>query len=189
MSDLSAQGANSVIETFPMKTRRHGTSKPRSLDVLSDNKTFKVSKNGDGKVSRRPSYQGRTVCQSCAKKSSNTSRALIHNFRRVSLPLRGKYANIDHSKTNGSHVVSVKALIKQGNTGGALGRNSNHRRASNEEALHPCREPDKRWKNKADYFVAVLTYLLGVGNVILFPQLCFKHGGGRNGFLFPEISK
>jgi len=40
------------------------------------------------------------------------------------------------------------------------------------------RDPEKPWKSKGDYFVAVLTYLLGVGNVIRFPQLCFKHGGG-----------
>ena len=41
------------------------------------------------------------------------------------------------------------------------------------------REQEMPWKSKLDYLVVVMTYVLGIGNVIRFPQLCYKHGGGK----------
>lgn len=100
----------------------------------------------------------------------------------MSLPLNGKYANNinskDRSKANGEHSNNTVEMRENSrlyrqkseklcSCGSPLKRLFNHR------------DPEKPWNSKGDFFVTVLTYLLGIGNVVRFPQLFYKHGGGK----------
>ena len=40
-------------------------------------------------------------------------------------------------------------------------------------------EADMSWNSQSDYVAVYMTYVLGIGNVIHFPQLCYRHGGGK----------
>lgn len=126
------------------------------------------------------------ACQTCTDTTRNTS--MLNHSGRMSLPMNGKYANNHiHWKRNG---VPDKATSQQRFPGKANGSSSQLSKQHNSHSgnVTCCgstrsrtfqeKGPDKPWKSKGDYFVAMLTYLLGVGNVIRFPQLCFKHGGG-----------
>lgn len=136
----------------------------------------------------------KAACQSCANESSN--RPMYHESRnrpklghsgRLSLPVNGKYANNHLRKTNG---LQANAAIQHppGKVNGLSSLLNNEHRSpsgnvnccgSSVKRAFQQRDTEKPWKSKGDYFVVVLTYLLGVGNVIRFPQLCFKHGGGK----------
>lgn len=40
-------------------------------------------------------------------------------------------------------------------------------------------ERDKPYRNKVEYFGIVLTFIIGLGNVVRFSFLCHQHGGGK----------
>ena len=203
MTDTSSQDSDSNIETFPMKnlgtkalnspkgeTSRKKLENEGNIPLQSQqNQNRKVSwasvrpaSNGTAQVS---GITNENACPSCAGEPRNRA---IYETGRMSLPLTGKYANNYHSKEHGkANGVCASTLITHppGVENGA----KSHLNRSQSGNTYCCgaslnrvfqgRNPEKPWKNKGDYFVAVLTYLLGVGNVVRFPQLCFKHGGGR----------
>ncbi|XP_068722930.1 sodium- and chloride-dependent transporter XTRP3-like [Montipora capricornis] len=124
----------------------------------------------------------------------NKSESRFNQRGRMSLPLNGKYANNlhvkHHSQANGVP-SSNKYAISQHQGNGDCSRLRKARSGyqcgcgSSLKELIQNRDPEKPWKSKGDYFVAVLTYLLGIGNVIHFPQLFVKHGGGA--FFLPYL--
>lgn len=129
------------------------------------------------------------ACQSCANESRNRLIYHVSYSGRLSLPVNGRYANKHHRKTNGLPATTAIKLLSGQENGFPSHLKNKHRSQSGKRnccgsSLRRAfqeRDPEKPWKSKGDYFVAVLSYLLGVGNVIRFPQLCFKHGGGKNG--------
>lgn len=199
MTNLSPQESVSTIETFPMKTREYKTLNQPRTEIKSKapekerkNIPSTSQRSQDRKVfwgSARPSNHGtlasghltETVYETCASGSQNRP---VYQAGRMSLPLNGKYANNYYSRTNSANskpgipcrqigVNGVKSLLRRSHSGNIICCGSSLNR------VFQGRDPEKPWKNKRDYFVAVFTYLLGVGNVIRFPQLCFKHGGGK----------
>ena len=213
MSDFAGQ------EEFPMKIRVDKASDPpkgeirsesneakrEENDVLSSNPNNirKISWEGRSPQHQRTSDSGLTndnTCQSCG--NTSRQRAMYHaNYSgRMSLPVNGKYGNNFHRKTNGleANAATDHLLVK---VNGSLSPRLNNEHSQRSGNVNCCgsslkrafreRDPEKPWKSKGDYFVAVLTYLLGVGNVIRFPQLCFKHGGGKewSNFIQKNISR
>ena len=203
MTDSSSQDGDSNIETFPMtplgtEVLNPPKSETSRMNSENEDKIPLQSQQKQGRkvswASVRPAPNGTTLvsgitsenaCPSCANESRNRS---IYQAGRMSLPLNGKYANNYHSKKHGyANGVCGSTLIPQ-STGLQNGAKSHQHRFQSGITCCYCsslnrtfqeRDPEKPWKSKGDYFVAVLTYLLGVGNVVRFPQLCFKHGGGR----------
>lgn len=199
MTNLSPQESVSTIETFPMKTREYKTLNQPRTEIKSkapekepNNIPSSSQRTQDRKVfwgNARPSNHGtlasghltETVYETCGSGSQNRP---VYQAGRMSLPLNGKYANNYYSRTNSANskpgipcrqigVNGVKSLLRRSHSGNIICCGSSLNR------VFQGRDPEKPWKNKRDYFVAVFTYLLGVGNVIRFPQLCFKHGGGK----------
>lgn len=37
----------------------------------------------------------------------------------------------------------------------------------------------EQWGNKIDFFLSVLGYIVGFGNIWRFPYVCMKNGGGK----------
>lgn len=129
------------------------------------------------------------ACQSCA--ANDSRRKLIYHVSysgRMSLPVNGRYANKLQRTTNGLPASTAIKLQSKKENGFPSQLKREHRSQSGKitccgSSLRRAfleRDPEKPWNSKRDYFVAVLSYLLGVGNIIRFPQLCFKHGGGKN---------
>lgn len=191
MSDFAAQ------EEFPMKTRGNKATDPVKEEVGSEdhrpnraNDIRNESWEEGSPQPRRIVDSGATheiACQSCAANESRNK--LIYHVShsgRMSLPVNGRYANKLHRKTNGLPANTAISLLSGKENGFPSQLKREHRSQSGK--INCCgsslrrafqeRETEKPWRSKGDYFVAVLSYLLGVGNVIRFPQLCFKHGGG-----------
>lgn len=203
MIDSSSQDSDSNIETLPMtnlgnkvlnspkgETSRKKLENEDKIPLQSQqNQVRKVSwagvrpaSNGTAQVS---GITNENVCPSCAGEPRNKS---LYRTGRMSLPLTGKYADYYHSKKHGkTNGVCASTLIPHppGVENGA----KSHLNRFQSGITYCCdaslnrvfqrRDLEKPWKSKGNYFVAVVTYLLGVGNVVRFPQLCFKHGGGR----------
>ena len=199
MTDFSTEDIDNTVEAFPMQTLGNKTLKPDESETSSNtsgNDGNKLSSTSQQAKGRKVSWadvttQNRSVlasglitenvCQSCA---NGTRNRLVYQAGRMSLPLNGKYANNYHRNINGVRSSTmiprtqgkengVKSHLHQSQSGNTCCCGSSLSRIFQE------RDPEKPWKSKGDYFVAVLTYVLGVGNVIRFPQLCFKHGGGK----------
>lgn len=198
MTENSAQDQGNTIEEFPMKIRRTADLNQHKPEGGTNSNTLVNEGNNDPSPSlpsqdRKISWAGvrsqnrkvpgrgltaENTCQACA---SGSKRPMYH-VGRMSLPLNGKYANNYHRKTNGVHANASPAEGVQNGV-------QSHLQRSQSGNIYCCgtslkrvfqeRDPEKPWKSKGDYFVAVLTYVLGVGNVVRFPQLCFKHGGGK----------
>lgn len=187
-----------VLETAGLKTYRNETSATKRLDGEIENIVILSQPNQEYKVSceKVNMPNGSTVgnhgdtangnkCLPYVNRSPNRS---SYQTGRMSLPLNGKYANNintkDRSKVNGEH---------SNNTVETRENSRLHRQKS--ENLCGCgsplkqlfnhRDPEKPWNSKGDFFVAVLAYLLGIGNVVRFPQLFYKHGGGA--FFLPYV--
>lgn len=185
-----------VLETTGLKTYRNETSASKRLDGEIENIVILSQPNQEYKVSceKVNMPNGSTVgnhgdtangnkCLPCVNHSPNRS---SYQTGRMSLPLNGKYANNihtkDRSKANGEH---------SNNTVETTEKSRLHRQKS--ENLCGCgsplkqlfnhRDPEKPWNSKGDFFVAVLAYLLGIGNVVRFPQLFYKHGGGKENII------
>jgi len=192
MSNFSAE------EEFPMKIRRDKAIEPPKKEQGSEehrphhaNDIRKESLETGSPQSRRildSDLRNENACQSCANESRNKLIYHVSYSGRMSLPVHGKYANKVHRQTNGLPAnTAIRLLSGQENNFPSQLKNE-HRSQSGK--INCCgaslrrafqeRDPEKPWKSKGDYFVAVLSYLLGVGNVIRFPQLCFKHGGGKD---------
>jgi len=191
MSDFAAQ------EEFPMKIRGNkAIDPPKEKEGAEDHRPNHANDiHTESWVERSP--QPRRIldgdptkeiaCQSCAANESRSK--LIYHVSyngRMSLPVNGRYANKLQRKTNGLPASAAIRLLSEKENGFPSQLKREHRSQSGKitccgSSLRRAfqeRNPEKPWKSKGDYFVAVLSYLLGVGNVIRFPQLCFKHGGG-----------
>ena len=199
MTNLSPQDSVSTSEAFPMKTREYKTLNQPRTEIKSNDperdrnnipSTSQQSQDrkafwGDARPPNRSTLASghltKTVYETCVSGSQNRA---VYQAGRMSLPLNGKYANNYYIRANGASskpgtpygqigVNGVKSLLRRSHSGNlnCCGSSLN--------CVFQGRDPEKPWKSKGDYFVAVLTYLLGVGNVIRFPQLCFKHGGGK----------
>ena len=193
MSDFAAQ------EEFPMKIRGNkGTDPPREEEGSEDLRPnhandIRMEPREDGSPQPRKILDSdlskEIVCQSCAANESR-GKLLYHvsYSGRMSLPVNGRYANKLHRKTNGLPANTAVRLLSGKENGFPSPLKREHRSQSGKitccgsslRRAFQGRDPEKPWKSKGDYFVAVLSYLLGVGNVINFPQLCFKHGGGKD---------
>lgn len=193
MSDFAAQ------EEFPMKTRGNKAMELQKEEVGTENPRLSHANDIRNESWEEGSPQPQRIvdsgvtkeiaCQSCAANESR--RKLIYHVSysgRMSLPVNGRYANKLHMKTNGLPANTAIRLPSGKENGFPSQLKREHRSQSGK--INCCgsslrrafqeRDPEKPWKSKGDYFVAVLSYLLGVGNVIRFPQLCFKHGGGKD---------
>ena len=199
MTNLSPQDSVCTSEAFPMKTHEYKTLNQPRTEIKSnaperernnipstsqqsqDRKVFWGDARPPNRSTLASSHLTKTVYETCASGSQNRA---VYQAGRMSLPLNGKYANNYYIRANGANskpgtpygqigVNGVKSLLRRSNSGNlnCCGSSLN--------CVFQGRDPEKPWKSKGDYFVAVLTYLLGVGNVIRFPQLCFKHGGGK----------
>lgn len=200
MSDFAAH------EESPMKLRGNKALDPPKGEIKSDvnkpkhgdNDVLTSNPNDIRKVSWvevRPKNQrmldsgltNENACQSCANESRDRPMYHVGYSGRMSLPVNGKYANSYHRKTNGLGAnAGTHHLLGKANGLSPQLNNEHRARSGNIDCcgsslrrVFQGRDPEKPWKSKGDFFVAVLTYLLGVGNVIRFPQLCFKHGGGK----------
>lgn len=200
MTNLSPQDSVSTIEALPMKTREYKTLNQPRTEIKSnapekernnipstsqqsqDRKVFWGNERPPNRSTLASGHLTKTVYETCARGSQNRA---VYQAGRMSLPLNGKYANNYYIRTNGVNskpgtpyrqtgVNGVKSLLRRSLHSGNL-----NCCGSSLNRVFQGRDPEKPWKSKRDYFVAVLTYLLGVGNVIRFPQLCFKHGGGK----------
>lgn len=207
MSNFSPQSADQTQEEFPMKLRgknaliptKSESQRSESNSADRENSVLPSHSNNIRKVSwanLSPQHQNifnsdltdEITCQSCSNSSRNSPMSRVNCGGRMSLPVNGRYANQHYRKCNG---VQANAAIPQRFPGKLNGLPSqlNKQQTSLLGNVSCCgsslnrtfqeQGPEKPWKSKGDYFVAVLTYLLGVGNVIRFPQLCFKHGGGK----------
>lgn len=192
MSDFAAQ------EEFPMKTRGNKATDPVKEEVGSEEHRPNHANDIRNESWEEGSPQPRRIvdsgatneisCQSCV--ANETRNKLIYHVShsgRMSLPVNGRYANKLHRKTNGLPANTAISLLSGKENGFPSQLKREHWSQSGK--INCCgsslrrafqeRETEKPWRSKGDYFVAVLSYLLGVGNVIRFPQLCFKHGGGK----------
>ena len=197
MSDFAAQ------EEFPMKMRGNKAIDPPKEEVGSEEHRSEEHRPNHANDIRHESWEAgspqsrrildsdlrkENVCQSCANESRSKLICHVSYSGRMSLPVNGRYANKVHRKTNGLPANTTIGLLSGKENGFPSQLKREHRSQSGK--INCCgsslrrafqeRDPEKPWKSKGDYFVAVLSYLLGVGNVIRFPQLCFKHGGGKD---------
>ena len=187
MSDFAAQ------EEFPMKTRGNKAMEPSKEEVGAENLRPNHANDIRNESWEEGSPQSRRIvdngvtkeiaCQSCAANESRSK--LIYHVSysgRMSLPVNGRYANKFHTKTNGLSANTGSRLLSEKENGFPSHLKREHRSQSGK--INCCgsslrrafqeRDPEKPWKSKGDYFVAVLSYLLGVGNVIRFPQLLLQ---------------
>lgn len=205
MSDFAAQ------EESPMKLRGNKGLEPPKGEMKHENNKLKHEENdvlasnpndirrvswAEGSPQHRrildSGLTNENACQSCANESRDRPMHHVGYSGRMSLPVNGKYANNYNRKTNGVEANAGAHHLLGKVNGLSPQLNNEHRSRSGN--INCCgsslrrafqqRDPEKPWKSKGDYFVAVLTYLLGVGNVIRFPQLCFKHGGGKEWMYF-----
>ena len=184
MSDFTAR------EEFPMKKRGN-----KDLEPPKEEKGNKENRSNHANDIHRESWEEvspqprRIACQTCAANESR--RKLDYHVSyggRMSLPVNGRYAGNLQRATNGLPASAAIKHLSEKENGFPLQLKREHRSQSGKitccgSSLRRAfleRNPEKPWKSKRDYFVAVLSYLLGVGNVIRFPQLCFKHGGGKD---------
>lgn len=200
MTDSSIQDGSNIIEALPMtiletkaspnlpKTET-GTGKHERPDneqqLYHDRKVFWADVRPKNRSLLVGSITDENACPTCGSESPNRP---LYQIGRMSLPLNGKYANNvrkdNFSKANGVcayHTIPHKLDTRNGGKS-----HLSMSQSGNKYFCGSCvnqgfqnRDPEMPWKSKGNYFVAVLTYLLGVGNVVRFPQLCFKHGGGR----------
>ena len=193
MSDFAVQ------EEFPMQTRGNKATGPLKEEGASEDHRPNYANDIRNDSWEEGSPQARRIvdsevtneitCLSCAANESRSK--LIYHVSysgRMSLPVSGRFASKLHRKTNGLLTNTAIRLPSGRENGFSSQLKREHRSQSGK--INCCgsslrralqeRDPEKPWKSKGDYFVAVLSYLLGVGNVIRFPQLCFKHGGGKD---------
>ncbi|PFX32317.1 sodium- and chloride-dependent transporter XTRP3-like isoform X2 [Stylophora pistillata] len=197
MSSFATQKTEGTAEVFSMRLRgddalittkdeirRKESNSPTHSNNIREVSWAKRSPHNSSILSN--GLADEIVCQTCSVSTLNAP--MLNHSGRMSLPMNGKYAgNHYHWKCNG---IPVKATSPQRFPHKAKGTSSQLSKQHNSHSgnITCCgstrsrtsqeKGPNKPWKNKGDYFVAMLTYLLGVGNVIRFPQLCFKHGGG-----------
>ena len=207
MGSFAIQRIENTVEVLPMRLRgddalsttKDETKRKESNSISHSNNIRKASwakRNPQHSSILSSGLSDEIVCQTCTDTTRNTS--MLNHSGRMSLPMNGKYANNHiHWKRNG---VPDKATSQQRFPGKANGSSSQLSKQHNSHSgnVTCCgstrsrtfqeKGPDKPWKSKGDYFVAMLTYLLGVGNVIRFPQLCFKHGGGKDVVIFFSFS-
>ena len=207
MGSFAIQRIENTVEVIPMRLRGDDALSTTKDEIKRKESNSISHSNNIRKASwakRNPQHSSilssglsdEIVCQTCTDTTRNTS--MLNHSGRMSLPMNGKYANNHiHWKRNG---VPDKATSQQRFPGKANGSSSQLSKQHNSHSgnVTCCgstrsrtfqeKGPDKPWKSKGDYFVAMLTYLLGVGNVIRFPQLCFKHGGGKDVVIFFSFS-